>query len=213
MPSRYFADLSDNNTFYDPRAYADAGPVMIGLKCTEGETVRDTAHAARCVHSRPVNLLVMHYHFARPDLGTNPFSEAEFFYWTVKPHWNKHDMWCVDYERLTGRGLPADRVWVRAFELRARELLGKEGVLYANRSMLATLGPAALPQGGRTWEADWSSHPEIHLKGEWAWARQFASSGFGPQPHSLPGVGAVDIDLINPRTYATIRALRASRQI
>lgn len=205
--NRYFADISSNNHGINFDEYVKGGHIAIAIKASEGTGFVDPDHTAWTNQAHNRHLAVIHYHFGRPDLSSDPAAEAEHFHAVVHGHTSGRDMFALDLERATPRGWQHDPAWSRDFELRFRVLTGRQIALYASRSTLADfegfLGGSDKP----IWDADWSDSPSYAPKGYRIAFRQYTDGQYGPGPHSYAGIGVCDGNRIDPKLYQEMLAL------
>ena len=188
-----FADLSSNNGSFDARAYRAAGHVFIAIKASEGTGYFDPKHRGYCLAAGLHHIGVAHYHFARPDLGTSPDSEAAHFLEAALPLAGPRDYLVLDMERGT---LARDPGWAREFDKHIRAHSRFNTILYGSRSWLE-VAPAQQWLAGepyRFWDADWSSGRDFAPAGGVCVMRQSSDGAFGPEPHAIAGIGTCDVN-------------------
>lgn len=208
--TRYFADVSSNQTAVDLDKYHHAGHRLIGLKASEGVGYTDPTWHPRMRWSAQLGLGVIHYHYARPDLHGHGEQEARYFAQLVGPHLKPYDAVALDLEVALVQLGPAHIVrYARQFEAAARERLGRPIVLYSYLAYLDQLGGAFKWPGGRLWVADYA-HLRGRVLGHRVWAHQFTDGAVGPQPRQCAGVGHCDVSLLNRRSY--LRLVRLQRR-
>jgi GH25 family lysozyme M1 (1,4-beta-N-acetylmuramidase) len=210
-PRQLFADISSNNPGFHGHAYKSAGHRVIAIKATEGVTFTSPPYAAWAHAAHAAGLAVVHYHFARPELG-QPRQQAQHFWATVKAHYLRgRDRLVADVET----GSPSEAVaWLREYEAELATLAGTEPhdqlIGYTFKSYYEA---AALELHSRAWWiAAWG--PLMDLRGDlgrhqYLWAQQFTDGQVGPEPHAFAGIaGICDGSLINKRSLDLIeRAL------
>lgn len=193
-----FADLSDNNASFSAGAYRDAGHVVVAIKATEGVTYVDPEHRPWCLDAGARRVAVVHYHFARPDLGDTPEQEADHFLEVALPLAGGRDYLALDLERAAPAGWQHDPAWSKAFDQRVQSRSRFHVILYANRSTLAaTPDAAAWLAGGklRFWDADWTDAQDYAPPPGVVAIRQQSGVTAGKPPYSLPGCGPCDVDV------------------
>lgn len=202
MFSRYFADLSSNNSEFDAAAYRAAGHILVAVKASEGITFQDPNHRTWALHAGLHHIGVVHYHFARPDINPGaPRAEALHFCRTIAGLLGPRDYVVVDVERATPAGFTHDPAWTREFDTFVTERTGYRTIIYANRSTLELSDQWLENPLKRVWDADWSTHPDFAPHGYECVFRQFTDGHFGPAPHSLPGVGVCDVNYMDRRMF------------
>lgn len=195
MLSPLFADISSNNEGFDPVAYRDAGHILIAIKATEGAGYVNPDHRAWSYAAQIHRIAVIHYHFARPDLGDSPESEANRFLEVALPMAAGRDYLALDLERGTPQGWEHDPNWSRRFDQCVQAHSRFHTILYASRATLATADDWLVGPHRRVWDADWSADPDYAPPGYHVAARQQSGVTSGVPPFSLPGVGACDVNV------------------
>lgn len=147
---------------------------------------------------------VVHYHFARPDVNPNPALEAEHFLAVAGPLAGWWDYLCVDVERATPSGWNHDPAWTRAFDEYIVAHSRFRSILYASRSTLQEFEGWLASDRKRVWDADWSTGPNYAPPGYECVFRQFTDGVFGPEPHSLAGVGVGDVNSMSSDMFAQL---------
>ena len=210
MPTRTFADLSNNNAVnvnWPP--YRKSGHILVLLKATEGESFIDQTHGGRAVHARAAGIHPGHYHFAHCD--SSPIQQAQFFWSIVRPVFRGWDPLVLDVEQggQNGKSVQECAHWTTAFDVEFRKVSGgHELILYSDASFLSELVRAgAHVQGTRAWIAAYGSEPPAP-KGWSKWGHQFTDGEAGPLPHSCAGIGQCDVSTLNPKSYLGLLAHR-----
>lgn len=200
--SNLMADISSNNLHFNAEEYRASGHVLIGIKATEGTRYINPNHRSWCLHAGLVHVGVAHYHFARPDLNTDPHAEADHFLSVAQRLSGGRDYLVLDLERATPNGWKHDPAWSRAFDEYVQGHSRFHSILYANKSTLEQSDQWLTGDVRRVWDADWSTDRDYAPPGYSVAFRQFTDGTFGPGPHSLPGVGQCDISRISPAIMA-----------
>ncbi len=207
MANPIFADLSSNNSEFHVSTYAQAGHVIVAVKATEGVHYVNPDHRPWCLAAGGHRMHVIHYHFARPDLGDGPEAEARFFLEVALPLAGGRDYLVLDLERATPQGWTHDPAWSHAFDSHVRAHSRFATIPYASRSTLQSVqGDWLAAEPKRTWDADWSTTPDWAPAGYQVAFRQFTDGVHGPEPHSLPGVGVCDVNRAVGATWRQIMA-------
>lgn len=189
---RYMADVYEGNTPIDIAQYFYKGRSIIALKATEGQTHVDVRHARRSRESHAAGGTVMHYHYARPDLGNSPTLEADLFIKAVRPVWVPGDYLMCDIESNKRPVEVGDVPWLEKFAERCHSTFGATPVTYANQSTFqGPLRKLRIP-GRRCMVALWGPGNPTLPPGLREWAKQFTDGAVGPQPHTAPGIGRCD---------------------
>jgi len=190
-------DLSNNNgTAHDFRAAYKAGQRRLYLKVSEGtwfddDTAKIMAADARriLIDGKVKSFKVGGYHFARPDKGTTPKDEADYFaraylkfLGPLRP--GKDLRPCLDLE--TGHPDASYGAWARQFIARVEVVLGVKPIIYSYSSFLGacrfTKEPADL------WLASYGPNDGVphpyRIPSPWGsvCAHQFTSNG------RIPGI-------------------------
>ena len=188
----YFADVSAYQPDVNMHDYADAGHLLIAIKATEGVNYINPYHRGQAYAAGARHVAVAHYHFARPDMGNTPSSEAEHFWQVVEHLAGPYDYLILDMERATPQGWTHDPAWTRAFDARIRELSRFRMILYANRSTLSTSDQWLYDPPLRVHDADYSTTPDYAPAGYECVFRQYTDGVVGPEPHAFAGIGSCD---------------------
>lgn len=194
-PSPVFADLSSNNPIPDYDAYVAAEHVVVAIKATEGTSYVNPDHRAECLEFGRRHVTIVHYHFARPDLNDSAASEARHFLEVALPLTGGRDYLALDLERATPAGWQADPAWAAEFRRHVRLASRFDPILYASRSTLQLAGFPHAWEDGRVWDADWSSQSDFVFAGGSVAIRQTSDGVYGPEPHSVAGVGQCDVNV------------------
>src|SRR3974390_2924902 len=129
-----FADLSSNNAQFDAAKYRAAGHVFVAIKATEGTGYVNPKHRSWCYAAGLHHIGIAHYHFARPDLGSNPTAEARHFLATALPLAGGRDYLVLDYERHASGGVSRDPAWAKAFDHEVRRSSRFKTILYGSKA-------------------------------------------------------------------------------
>ncbi|MGH2876222.1 MAG: GH25 family lysozyme [Solirubrobacteraceae bacterium] len=207
VPSRLFADLSSNNSEFHAGPYQAAGHVIVAIKATEGAGYVNPDHRPWCLAAGGHRMHVVHYHFARPDLGHLPETEARFFLEVALPLTGGRDYLVLDLERAVPAGWQHDPAWSRQFDHHVQLRSRFRTILYSPRATLqSNPGPWLVGDDQRVWDADWSAGPDFAPPGMTVAFRQFTDGELGPDPHELPGVGRCDVNEARGATWLEILA-------
>ncbi|MGH3261787.1 MAG: GH25 family lysozyme, partial [Trebonia sp.] len=175
------------------------------VKATEGTSYVNPDHRPWSLAAGGHRMHVVHYHFARPDLGHAPAAEARFFLEVALPLTGGRDYLVLDLERAVPAGWTHDPAWSRAFDRYVQEHSRFRTILYSSRATLqATPGPWLSGNDQRVWDADWSDSPDFAPAGATVAFRQFSDGVHGPGPHELPGVGRCDVNRARGHTWLEI---------
>lgn len=157
---------------------------FVFIKATEGVGYTDDQFRRSWSEAARVGLIRGGYHFARPDLGNDPITEADWFVRVVKPA--AGDLLALDYE--VDYHDPVG--WCTAFLDRVTALTGTRPYLYLNLSTVRGYDwtPAL---GYPLWLADYDGSPDFAPNVSWPAVaiKQWTSGG------ALAGVrGNVDLN-------------------
>ena len=202
--SRQFADISSNNSHFDAATYRHGGHILIAIKATEGTNYTNPYHRGWSLQAGGNWVSVVHFHFARPDLGKDPEREAAHFLSVALPLAGWWDYLALDIERATPFGWSHDPLWTLAFDDYVRAHSRFRIILYANRSTLESYHGWLGSDRKRVWDADWSNAPDYAPPGYECVFRQFTDGVFGPEPHSMPGIGQCDVNRMSRGMFAQL---------
>lgn len=202
-----FADLSSNNPEFDARTYRANGHVVVAIKATEGPGYVNPEHRTWCYQAGLERIAVIHYHFARPDLGTDPVVEASHFLEVALPLAGGRDYLAVDVERGTPEGWQHDPAWTHRFDQYVQAHSRFHTILYAARSTLQDYpGDWLAGDLKRVWDADWSRDADYAPAGYQVAIRQQSGVTAGVPPFALPGVGPCDVDVARGQFWRGVHA-------
>lgn len=193
-------DVSDFQTVNWPLAARSLD--FAASKATEGLTWKSKTFASNWHNMAQQGLVRMAYHFAHADAGRSASAEAHEFLNYVKAHggWRATDIPVLDLEagNLSGHALSNwVNEWCSVVEHAWRPGLIYSGKWFAGARGASFDGPKA--RGWKLWLAAYVSNPQAFVHGGFnVWTIwQFTDGKFGPQPHTVPGIGRCDIDVFN----------------
>lgn len=165
----------------DYAAAKRAGVKWIYHKATEGSTVTDENYARRRTEAKAAGIPFGAYHFARPE-GGDAVAEARAFLKAATP--KPGDLApCLDLEVApTGVDL---RAWAAAFVREVERAVGVKPVMYTPYD----LGDAV--KGCIIWRPRYNN---TNMPPQFRWDIWQFSNGVLGNPHTVPGVGACDIN-------------------
>lgn len=204
----YFADVSAYQPHVNMHDYADAGHLLIAIKATEGRGYINPYHRGQSYAAGSVHVGVVHYHFGRPDLGSDPALEAVHFLNVALPLAGPYDYLVLDLERATPQGWTYDPSWSRQFDNYVREHSRFSVILYASRSELVRSDKFLSVDPKRVWDAAYSTEPDYAPPGYTVAFRQFTDGLAGPEPHSFAGIGACDGSRMSRQIFNHMREYR-----
>lgn len=182
-----------------------AGFYFAACKATEGLTYNDPTFARNWAGIRNAGLVRIAYHFAHADAGRSPVAEAQHFLNVVRDRGGTaNGIPALDIEagNLSGAKF---RAWVNAWcaEVQKR---WRPGLIYTGGWFWNPHGGGSPPKQWRLWVSGYVSRPPS-VNGFPSWTLwQYTDGKYGPQPHSVPGIGACDISVFNG-TAAALRSL------
>lgn len=211
-PYRYMADQYEGDPEPNLEEYMAAGHVAYAHKATEGVTHIDTAHARRVRRAHEVGLVVVHYHFARPDTYSAPRVEAGAFWRAVRPLWRPGDRLALDLEPCPGKAWPDRAGYAQALYVAVHAVAEIAPAVYGSTSFLRTKLPIGWLRWRRRWEAAYGPPPPNRpwMTPRWAW--QFSDGQTGPYPHHLAGIPRGDISTISLPFALACRTRTARRR-
>jgi hypothetical protein len=193
--SPLFADISSNNNEFAAQEYRHAGHILVGIKATEGLHYVNPEHRPWSYDAHIQRVAVIHYHFARPDLGNTPEEEARFFLEVALPLAGGRDYMALDLERGTPQGWSHDPAWSQRFDKYVLDHSRFHTILYASRSTLQSSDQWLVNELRRIWDADYGDGPDYAPPGYRTVIRQQSGVTAGRPPYDLPGVGPCDVDV------------------
>ena len=200
-----FADTYEGTPSVNMEEYTRSGRVAIAVKASEGVTHVDRWHAGRAREAHAWGLAVIHYHFARPDLGTDPKREAAFFVAIVKPTWRKGDYLWLDFERGVVRRQDTDQLWAETFCAEVHRMFGATPIIYGSESTLNGSLLSCRVKGERYAPAKYGGAPSKLAGRKRKWSEQFTDGVQGHEPHSVAGMGPCDLNILSIRVAAAVR--------
>lgn len=204
--SQFMADISSNNSEFDAQAYRGAGHIAVAIKATEATGYENPDYRGWCYAAGGHHIAVIHYHFARPDLGTTGPEEAAWFLHVALPLAGPRDYLVCDLERATPEGWTHDPEWSHGFDDYVQHHSRFKTILYANRSTLQGSDNWLCAGNPRVWDADWSGGRDYAPPGYAVAMRQFTDGVYGPEPHWLAGVGQGDVSVMRGKFFAEVAA-------
>lgn len=197
---RLMADISSNNPYFDPAAYASAGHVAIAIKATEWTNYINHAYAAWVDGAHNHRLSVTHYHFCRPEDGA-PIEQMQHFWQTVRSRFRRPaDHLALDVE--TGLMTQA-REWLAQAYTELHRLSDAFPWVYCPLSYYEG-APLRVPDS-RYWLAAWGSRAPVTRRGDTCVAWQYTDGQVGPEPHVFAGIGVCDGSVLQRKLADDIR--------
>lgn len=183
-------DLSHHDPASDYAAVKAAGIVGVIYKATEGAGWTDSTYVTQQRAAKSVGLKWGAYHFAD---ASDVDAQINNFMRFACP--DPDELFCLDWEdNPTGNGcmsLGNVERWVSEVE----RMLGRPGqcVIYSGNVIKEKPYSSMLAER-RLWLCQYGSTPELPDGYEDYWMWQFTDGVYGPQPHSIPGIGPCDIN-------------------
>lgn len=190
--NRYFADVSSAQPHVNMHDYADAGHLLIGIKATEGYGYVNPYHRGQALAAGLRHVAVAHYHFARPDLGTDPARECDHFLNATERYLGPYDYVVLDFERGIPAGWQRDSAWTRAWDTHLRDHSRFRTILYGSRSWLQQRDDWLEADPKRVWDAAYGTEPDYAPPGYECVFRQYTDGVVGPEPRAFAGIGHCD---------------------
>jgi lysozyme len=192
-PLNSVVDISHHNGNPDFGQAAAAGIVGVIHKATQGLTFKDQMYETNKQKALDAGLLWGAYHFGTGGDGSD---QADFFLGFVDP--GPDTLLVLDYEPNT-QGATMSLDDARAFVSQVNDTLGRFPGLYSGSLIKQQLGNNQDPVLAQCffWLAQYG--PTAIVPANWpTWTLwQYTDGNVGPQPHSVPGIGACDRDKFN----------------
>lgn len=186
-------DISHHNGNPDFAQAAAAGIVGVIHKATQGLNYKDPMYTTNRQKALDAGLLWGAYHFGT---GGNGAGQADFFLGTVNP--TPDTLLVLDFEPNT-QGATMSLDDARAFVTQINTTVGRFPGLYSGSLIKQQLGNNTDPLLSQCffWLAQYG--PNAVLPTNWpTWTLwQYTDGNLGPQPHTVPGIGACDRDKFN----------------
>lgn len=177
-------DPADN---YD--VVREDGFIGVIYKATEGQSYSDPTYVQQQAAAKHVGLLWGAYHFAD---GSNVQGQIENFLRFACP--DPDELFCLDWEDNGGdtMSLADVKTWIKAVET----ALGRPGecVLYGGNTIKERGNGDPFITARRLWLCQYGSEAELPEGYDRYWLWQYTDGVYGPQPHSVPGIGPCDIN-------------------
>jgi lysozyme len=192
-PLNVIIDISHHNGNPDFVQAAADGLVGVIHKASQGLTYKDPKYTANRQKALAAGLLWGAYHFGT---GGDGAAQADFFLATVNP--GPDTLIVLDYEPNTqGPTMSLDDA--RAFLSEINANVGRFPGLYSGSLIKEQLGNNKDPILAQCffWLAQYG--PNAAVPPNWStWTLwQYTDGNLGPQPHTVPGIGACDRDKFN----------------
>lgn len=169
----------------------NAGIVGVIYKATDDTSYTDPTYKSQKAAAKAAGLLWGSYHFAHPGSISEQVGNYLAF---ANPE--PDEIFCLDWENAndgTMSGSEAQQ-WIEGVEGK----LGrpKQCLIYSGNVAKEKLGNSHYSFFGlrRLWLAQYSTTATVQVSWETYWLWQFTDGQVGPQPHSIAGIGACDIN-------------------
>ena len=192
-PLNVIVDISHHNGNPDFAQAAASGIVGVIHKATQGLNYKDPMYTTNRQKALDAGLLWGAYHFGT---GGDGEGQADFFLATVNS--TPDTLLVLDYEPNT-QGATMSLDDARAFVTQVNTTVGRFPGLYSGSLIKQQLGNNTDPILSQCffWLAQYG--PNAVVPPNWpTWTLwQYTDGNVGPQPHTVPGIGACDRDTFN----------------
>ena len=192
-PLNAVIDISHYNRDPDFTAARQGGIVGVIHKATQGADGVDPTYAANRAQAQAAGLMWGAYHFAT---GDDPQAQARHFLAVAGA--DPGTLLALDLEHNpTGSSMSLDQA--RTFVTAVQQATGRYPGLYGGSYLKELLGGNADPILAQCWFWLAEYGPVPHVPEGWpTWTLwQYTDGAFGPEPHTVAGVGRCDRDLFN----------------
>ena len=192
-PLNAVVDLSHHNGNVNLQLAKADGIVGVIHKATQGTTIVDPMYQTNRTQAVSAGLLWGAYHFGT---GGDGAAQAQYFLSVVKTFENT--LLVLDFEQNTG-GASMSLDDARAFVTEVNEVTGRYPGFYSGSYIKQLLGSAKDPVLAQCWLWLPEYGPTPVVPANWpTWTMwQYTDGNFGPEPHSVNGIGACDRDKFN----------------
>lgn len=196
-------DLSHHDPADDYVEVRRAGIWGVIYKSTEGADYDDPTYWDQRRAAKQAGLLWGSYHFA----SASPVqAQIDNYLRFTQP--SPDELICLDWEdNPTGNGMMSARdveIWIREVEHRLNRP-GQVVIYSGNTAKEQISGRNAFLGARRLWLAQYGTNPDWQESWSNYWLWQFTDGEYGPQPHTIDGIGACDINSFD----GTVDRLRA----
>ena len=183
-------DLSHWDPADDYEAVAADGIEGVIFKATEGQSYTDPTYVSQQHAAKAAGLKWGSYHFAD---SSNTDGQVRNYLRFAAP--DPDELFCLDWEDNGGNTMSASQAkdWITQVET----ALGRPGecVIYSGNTAKELIhGNDPFFGSRRLWLAQYSSTPSWQQSWDTYWLWQYTDGQYGPQPHSIDGVGPCDIN-------------------
>ncbi len=186
-------DTSHWDRDVDFEAVAQSGVLGVIQKATQGELDVDPTYAGNRVKATQAGLLWGAYHFGTGDDGVR---QAEHFLSVVGDPDNV--LLALDFEQ-NPTGPSMDLEQARAFVTHIEAQTGRYPGLYGGSYLKSLIGAGSDPVLAQCWFWIAQYGPTPVVPPNWpTWTFwQYTDGAYGPQPHTVPGIGRSDRSFFN----------------
>jgi len=195
-------DLSHWDPADDYKAVRADGIVGVIYKATEGQGYTDDSYVQQQKAAKAAGLKWGAYHFAD---GSDVDGQVANFLGFADP--DPDELFCLDWEdNPSGSKMSIGQVkeWI----IRVEDALGRPGecVIYGGNTVKEALGDDydEFFAARRLWLCQYGSSPSWPDTWERYWLWQFTDGIYGPDPHSIDGIGPCDINSYDGETNKLI---------
>lgn len=195
-------DISHHNGNINLQTAKDDGIIGVIHKATQGTTVIDPMYQTNRTQAANAGLLWGAYHFGTGGDGT---AQAQYFLRVVGN--TDNTLLVLDFEPNPG-GASMALADARAFVTEVQQATGRFPGFYSGSYIKQLLGNGRDPVLAQCWLWLPEYGPTPIVPANWTtWTMwQYTDGNFGPQPHSVNGIGNCDRDQFNG-TEDQLRAL------
>src|SRR5262245_28140780 len=182
-------DLSHWDPAYDYEAVRDDGIVGVIYKATEGGSYTDPTYVSQQHAAKSAGMLWGAYHFAD---ASNVNAQIDNFMRFACP--DPDECFVLDWEDNGGdtMSLANVKTWITEVE----KQLGREGecIVYGGNTVKEHGNGDPVLTSRRLWLCQYGSTPSLPEGYDKYWLWQFTDGVYGPNPHTIDGVGPCDIN-------------------
>jgi len=192
-PINAVVDISHHNGDVNLQLAKADGIIGVIHKATQGTTMADPMYQTNRTKALNEELLWGAYHFGT---GGDGAAQAQFFLNVVGTFDNT--LLVLDFEQNTD-GPSMSLADARAFVTEVNQVTGRFPGLYSGSYIKQLLGSAKDPVLAQCWLWLPEYGPTPVVPANWStWTMwQYTDGNFGPEPHSVNGIGACDRDKFN----------------
>ena len=192
-PLNAIVDISHHNGTVNLQLAKADGIIGVIHKATQGTTIVDPMYQTNRTQAAGQGLLWGAYHFGT---GGDGAAQAQYFLNFVGTYDNT--LLVLDFEQNTG-GASMSLEEARVFVTEVNQVTGRYPGFYSGSYIKQLLGSAKDPVLAQCWLWLPEYGPTPIVPANWAtWTMwQYTDGNYGPQPHSVNGIGNCDRDKFN----------------